>query len=63
MSGQSSESLKSLESFACIESPESSSRGCLITSSKRGNNRQDTFFTDDDRRFYIDTLREEMAEH
>jgi len=28
---------------------------------QRGNNRQDILFTDDDRRFCIDTLREQMA--
>jgi len=63
MPGQSSESLKSLESYACLESPESSSRGWPITSPKRGNNRQNIFFTDDDRRFYIATLREQMGEN
>ena len=28
---------------------------------QRGNNRQDVFFTDDDRRFYLATLREQAA--
>jgi len=61
--GASLESLKSLESYACRKSPESSSRGWAITSPKRGNNRQDIIFTDDDRRFYIAILREQLAEH
>jgi hypothetical protein len=29
---------------------------------QRGNNRQDIFLTDDDRRFYIDLLREKSAQ-
>ena len=29
---------------------------------QRGNNRQDIFLTDDDRRFYIDLLREKSGQ-
>ncbi|MHC4769163.1 MAG: transposase [Planctomycetota bacterium] len=30
---------------------------------QRGNNRQDVFFTDDDRAFYLETLRRQSQRH
>jgi len=30
---------------------------------QRGNNKQDTFFVDDDRRFYLATLKDQCARH
>jgi putative transposase len=33
--------------------------GCPHHVAQRGNNRQDVFFVDDDRRFYLETLREQ----
>ena len=37
--------------------------GCPHHVTQRGNNRQDVFFVDDDRRHYLRLLREQAAEH
>ena len=35
--------------------------GCALHVTQRGNNRQDVFFVDDDRRVYLETLRQQAA--
>ena len=37
--------------------------GCALHVTQRGNNRQDVFFTDDDRRAYLHFLREQAHKH
>ncbi len=37
--------------------------GCVHHVTQRGNNRQDVFFVDDDRRTYLDLLRQEADKH
>ncbi len=59
-------SWKSSESHACLGSPDLSSLEWRIQADHvipRGNSRQDIFVTDDDRRFDIASLREQIAEH
>jgi putative transposase len=37
--------------------------GCPHHVTQRGNNRQDIFFVDDDRRYYLGLLREQSTKH